>query len=174
MAGPPGTTPEEAAYNKEYYERNKKLKGREKGSGYKSGARDRAPQAPVKKNPAARAAAAKRVRALNAKLTQLRAALAAAKAKAPKSDPNAGRSKGETEAKKKADNKEYYEKNKNEIKNDRKAEARSQPSKSGGSSGSKTSSTSSAPASRSVEEIEAAIRSTLTELKAAIAKLKTL
>jgi hypothetical protein len=172
MAGPPGTTPEEAAYNKEYYERNKQLKGREKGSKYVSGARDR-PAAPPAKNQAARAAAAKRVKALNAKLTQLRAALAAAKAKAPKSDPNAGKSKGETEAKKKADNKEYYEKNKNEIKNDRKAEARSQPSKSGGSSGSKTSTTSSSTP-RSVEDIEAAIRSTLTELKAAIAKLKTL
>jgi hypothetical protein len=173
MAGPPGTTPEEQAYNKEYYERNKQLKGRNKGSSYKSGGRDRTPPVPTPaKNQAARAAATKRVKALNAKLTQLRAALAAAKAKAPKSDPNAGRSKGESEAKKKADNKEYYEKNKNEIKNDRKAESRSAPAKSGGSSAAKESS--SAPASRSVEEIETAIRNTLNELKSAIAKLKSL
>lgn len=162
----------DAAYQKEYYERTKQLKGRQPGKGYVSGGRDRAPaQAPPPDNKAARAAAAQRVKALNAKLTQLKAALQAARAKAPKSSPNDTPSKGESDAKKKAQNEEYYNKNKNEIANDRKAEARKSGS-GGGAKGSESSE--SKPASRSVEEIETAIRNTLTELKAAIAKLKTL
>jgi len=170
-----GYTAEEAAYNKAYYERNKQLKGRQPGKGddSSSGAGP-VGQAPPKDRQAARAAAAAQVKALNAKLTQLRAALQAARASSSgKSDPNEGKSKAETDAKKKADNKEYYNKNKTKIANDRKAEER----KSGGSSsgGSKSSSSSSPESSsRSVEEIESAIRSTLTQLKAAVAKLRSL
>jgi hypothetical protein len=166
-----GYTEEERQYNKEYYERTKQLKGRKPGktevvgTGRSSGAPD-----PPKNNQAARAAAAQRVKALNAKLTQLRAALQAARAKAPKKDPNEGKSKAESDLSKKKANEKYYEENKNEIKNDRKAESR----KSGGSSSGSESSSSSEPKERSVEELEAAIRSTLTQLKAAIAKLKSL
>lgn len=167
-----GYTAEEAAYNKEYYERNKQLKGRQPGKGEPAGSGvARGGPIPPPDNKAARAAAAQRVKALNAKLTQLRAALAAAKAKAPKKDPNEGKSEGETKAAKKKANEEYYNKNKNEIKNDKKAEARKSE---GSSSGGSKSSTSSSPEPRSVEEIESAIRNTLTQLKAAIAKLKSL
>lgn len=168
-----GYTAEEAAYNKAYYERNKQLKGREPGKGEPtSSGVSPVGQKPPPNNQAARAAAAQRVKALNAKLTQLRAALAAAKAKAPKKDPNEGKSKGETEAAKKKANEEYYNKNKNEIKNDRKADARK--SEGSNSGGSKSSPSTSTAEPRSVEEIESAIRSTLGQLKAAIAKLKSL
>lgn len=81
---------------------------------------------------------------------------------------------GEANAKKKAQNKEYYNKNKNEIANDRKAEARKSGSSSSGGSSKSSSSTSESKAPKSVEEIEAAIRTTLTQLKAAIQKLKSL
>lgn len=168
-----GYTEEERQYNKDYYERNKQLKGRQPGKGKDtSSGVFRAGEAPPKKDPAARAAAAQRVKSLNAKLTQLRAALQAARAKAPKKDPNEGKSKGETEAAKKKANEEYYNKNKNEIKNDRKADARKSGGSSSGGSKSSTSETDTAP--KSVEEIEAAIRTTITQLKAAVAKLRSL
>jgi hypothetical protein len=167
-----GYTAEEAAYNKAYYERNKQLKGRQAGKGddSSSGARP-VGQAPPKDRQAARAAAAAKVKSLNAKLTQLRAALQAARAKS-KSYPNAGKSKAESDAAKKKDNEEYYNKNKQKIANDRKAEARKSGGSSSGGSKSSTSETDSGP--KSVEEIEAAIRSTLTQLKAAVAKLRSL
>lgn len=168
-----GYTAEEAAYNRAYYERTKQLKGRQAGKGDDSSSGGRpVGQAPPKNRQAARAAAAAKVKSLNAKLTQLRAALQAARAKAPKKDPNEGKSKGETEAAKKKANEEYYNKNKQKIANDRKAEAR----KSGGSSsgGSKSSTSETDSGTKSVEEIEAAIRTTLTQLKAAVAKLRSL
>lgn len=168
-----GYTEEERQYNKDYYERTKQLKGRQPGKGDdSSGGRSAGPSPPPNRQ-AARAAAAARVNALNAKLTQLRAALQAARAKSSKPDPNGKMSEGEAASKKKQQNKEYYNKHKNEIKNDQKAEARKSGSSSGGGSKSSTSSTSES-STRSVEELESAIRSTLTELKAAIAKLKSL
>lgn len=153
---------------KERYERTKQLKGREPGRGEdESASRAPAPKAPTQDRQAARAAAAQRVKSLNAKLTKLREALRAAREKSA-SKPSAA----EQKSKDKAYNEEYYTKNKTKIANDRKSEARATASK-GGSSGSSSSETSK-PASRGVEEIEAAIRSTLVELKAAVAKLKTL
>lgn len=147
----------------EYYERTKKLKGRESGKGdTPSGGRGNS-AAPTKDRTAARAAAAQRVKALNGKLTQLKAALQAARAKAPEDKKP---SSGESKIKEAAYNKQYHEKNKLEIANDRKAKARSEPAK--------ADSASPTAAPKSVEEIETAIRSTLVQLKAAIAKLKTL
>lgn len=148
-----------------YLENEQELKGRKTGVAakdrqWKSGGAAPAP----KKDPATRAAAAQRVKALTAKLAQLKAALAAASAKSGESTkPSAGESK----LKEKQANEKYYNENKNEIANDRKAEARS-------SSKSPSTPASSGTEPRSAEELKSAIRSTLTELKAAVAKLRTL
>lgn len=163
-----GYTAEEKEYNRLYYERNKKLKGREGGSSESAGiSRASAPNVPPPADrQAARAAAAQRVSALKAKLTQLRSALAAAKKKSSSTAPKPGTP--QAESKKKAENKEYYEKNKSRLAS--KAAARG---KDGGSS-SKSSSSSTSSGTRSVADIEAAIRTTLGELKTAIAKLQSL
>jgi hypothetical protein len=145
---------------KEYYERTKQLKGRDKGSAEDPKSGSRPPKAPpASDRQAVRAAAAARVKSLNDKLTKLRAALTAARAKS-RDKPSAAESK----SKDAAYNKKHYAENKNEIANDRKAKARSAPDKPEAAK----------PAARGVEEIEAAIRTTLVELKSAIAKLKAL
>lgn len=160
-------TAEEAAYNKDYYERTKQLKGREKGSSETTGvAKAGSKTPPPADRQAARAAAAKRVSALNAKLTQLRAALAAAKKKSPSKTPKPG--SAEAESKKKADNEKYYQENKSKI------AAKAVAKGKGGSSASKKESSPTSSGTRSVAELETAIKATLGELKTAIAKLKTL
>lgn len=156
----------DAAARRERYLRERQLKGREPGKGDepKSGsAPPKAPPPPADRS-AARAAAAARVKSLNLKLTNLRAALQAAR---KKSSPSDKPSAGEAKSKDKAYNEDYYNKNKTKIANDRKADAR----KSGGGSKSETPAK---PAARGVEELESAIRSTLVELKAAITKLRSL
>jgi len=156
----------DAAARRERYLRERRLKGREKGEGdATSGPRAPAAAAPPKDRQAARTAAAARVKALNGRLIQLRTALQAARKKSS-DKPSAAEKKSKDEAY----NEEYYAKNKLKIANDAKAEAR----KSGGSTSTSSSTTPSKPASRSVEELESAIRSTLVELKSAIAKLKSL
>lgn len=152
-----------AAARKERYERTKQLKGRQPGKGDEpsSGSGPAKAQPPPDRS-AARAAAAKRVKALNGKLTQLRDALKAARAKGS-ADKAPKKSAVESKAEKLKANKDYYEKNKKEIaaKAGSKAKAPSKPEDT-------------KPEARGVEDIEAAIKSTLVELKAAIAKLKTL
>lgn len=153
----------DAAARRERYLRERQLKGREKGSEDETSSGPRPPAAqPAPNQQAARAAAAARVKGLNEKLTKLRAALAAARKKSS-DKPTAAESK----SKDKAYNEDYYAKNKTKIANDRKAEARS-------SGGSKKAAATPATESRSVSELETAIRSTLVELKAAITKLRSL
>jgi hypothetical protein len=149
----------------EYYERTKQLKGRDKGSAEdSSGSGSNTQTALAPDRQAARAAAAARVKSLNGKLAKLQAALKAARAKSSTSSKSSDKpSAGEANAKQKAANKQYYAKHKNEIANDRKAEAKSTPEKA-----------SAKAEPRGIEELESAIRNTLGELKAAIAKLKSL
>lgn len=150
------------AIRRERYLRERELKGRQPGKGEAPSSGSTAKAVPKAPNTAARAAAAKQVASIKAKLESLKAALA----KLPKTEDKP--SAGESKAKDEAYNEKYYTENKTKIANDRKSEARSAPSKS--------SSTSSAPKpeARSADDIRAAIRTTLVELKAAVAKLKAL
>lgn len=157
----------DAAARRERYLRERQLKGREKGEGdATSGPRAPAAAAPPKDRSAARAAAAARVKALNGRLTTLRAALQAARKKSADKP-----SEAEKKSKDEKYNEDYYAKNKTKLANKAKADARAE----GGGSKSK-SSTPDSPTSgtRSVEELESAIRSTLTQLKSALTKLRSL
>lgn len=157
--------PYDPAARRQRYLETRELKGREKGSDDPVGTgRAPAKAAPPANRQAARAAAAQRVSALNAKLTQLKAALAAARQKSSSSKPSAKPGTAEAKSKDKAYNEKYYEEHKSKIAADKK--------QSGGSAASKTSTTQ--PATRSVEELESAIRDTLNQLKVAVARLKSL
>lgn len=168
--GSQGYTEAEKAYNRDYYERNKNLKGRATGSSEppKSGSAS-APKAPPSADRAAvRAAAAKRVNELKAKLSSLKQALTAARAKSKASADKAPKpGSAEAESKKKAENKKYYEENKTKLAAKAVANA-----KGGSSQAKKTASSSSG--TRSIEELEGAIRATVDQLKVAIAKLQSL
>lgn len=156
-------TPEEKKqYNKEYYERNKKLKGRSGGRSESSGGPRSTVSATVKvsgKAPSLASTPGKaKVARLESKVKTLEGALSRAKAELSKRRQNAVKeekknSDGKSSAEEKRASKEYRDKNKTKLAAERKKSSSS--SSSGG--GTSTTSSSKSVSSMSVEELESRI-----------------